>query len=428
MSDAPAAPTSALTENPVDVIIVGGGVIGCWTAHYLIERGVRVRIVERDTIGSGASFGNCGFISPSHVMPLCIPGAVSHTVPQILTGRGAVSMAMRVDPTLWKWMFQFSRQCYEKPKTRAAIARHEMLRTSIALYRDLVGHHGLDCQWQDAGLMLVHRGQRTFDNFQKTADELASQYDVHAIRLDRDRLLDQEPALRDNVAGGWFFAGDAHTHPGQLMKWLHNHLKAVGCEIVEGTEVTGLDVADGKITGLSTPQGTMRAKQYLIASGAESPRFAKPLGCTIPIIPGKGFSMTFSNVDAAPRVPMIFEDSHVAVTPWKDQLRVGSTMRFAGFDRSIHARRIQRMRDDAQSYLHTPLPQRPESPWAGWRPMVYDGMPCIDRTPKVANAYVAAGHGMVGISSGTGTGKLIAQMMTGETPHIDPAPYSLKRF
>ncbi len=422
--------SSPATRNnaPVDVIIIGGGVIGCWTAHYLIERGATVRIVERDTIGSGASFGNCGYISPSHVMPLCVPGAVAHTMPQILTGRGAVSMAMRLDPTLWKWMLQFSRQCFDKPKTRAAIARHELLRTSISLYRDFVRDHQLDCQWQDAGLVMVHRGQRTFEEFQKTADELASVYDVHATRLDRDQLLQQEPALRDSVAGGWFFAGDAHLHPGQLMQNLRSRLDAAKCEIVEGTEVTGLNVDGGEITSISTNQGTMRAKQYLIASGAESPRFAKPLGCKIPIIPGKGFSMTFSEVEGAPRVPMIFEDTHVAVTPWGEQFRVGSTMRFAGYDRSVNAARMQRILDDAQSYLRTPLPKTPEAPWAGWRPMVYDDVPCLDRAPKVANAYVAAGHGMVGISAATGTGKLMAQLMVGENPHIDPAPYSLKRF
>src|SRR5690606_4672598 len=106
------SPRSIASDAPVDVIIVGGGVVGCWTAFYLIERGVRVRIIEQNTIGSGASFGNCGYISPSHVMPLCMPGAVAHTMPQILTGRGAVSMAMRIDPTLWKWMFQFSLRCF----------------------------------------------------------------------------------------------------------------------------------------------------------------------------------------------------------------------------------------------------------------------------------------------------------------------------
>ncbi len=412
----------------IDVIIVGGGIMGCWTAHYLIERGLRVRIVERDTIGSGASFGNCGYISPSHVMPLCAPGAIAHTLPQILTGRGAISMAMRVDPTLWKWMFHFSQKCSDKPKTHAAIARHELLRTSMALYRDFVRDNDLDCQWHDAGLIMVHRGQRSFESFQKVADELATQYDVHATRLERDQLIEQEPALVENLAGGWFFADDAHMHPGQLMRWLHERLAAAGCEIVEGTEVNGMDVKSGKIMSISTSGGPMRAERYVIASGAESPRFAKPLGCKIPIIPGKGFSMTFSSVEGAPRVPMIFEDSHVAVTPWGSQFRVGSTMRFAGYDNSINPSRVQQILDDAQSYLRTPLPNKPENPWAGWRPMVYDDLPCIDRAPKVTNAYLAAGHGMVGMSTGTGTGKLIAQIMTGETPHIDPAPYSLARF
>lgn len=428
MNEVRSATASHSPADPVDVIIIGGGVVGCWTALYLIERGVRVRIIEQNTIGSGASFGNCGYISPSHVMPLCTPGAVAHTMPQILTGRGAVSMAMRIDPKLWKWMLQFSLRCFEKPKTHAAIARHELFRTSTSLYRDFVRDRDLDCQWQEAGLVMVHRGQRSFEQFQKTADELATVFDVHATRLERDQLIEQEPTLRENVAGGWFFAGDAHMHPGELLQWLHRHLVTAGCEIVEGTQVTGLNVADGRILSIATSRGDMRASKYLIASGAESPRFAKPLRCKIPIIPGKGYSMTFSNVAAAPQVPMIFEDSHVAVTPWGDKFRVGSTMRFAGYDRSINASRVQRMLDDAQSYLRTKLPEKPEAPWSGWRPMVFDDLPCLGQAPKIANAYVAAGHGMMGMSMGTGTGKLMAQLITGETPHIDPTPYSLARF
>jgi D-amino-acid dehydrogenase len=423
----PAANTVSNQET-IDVIIIGGGIIGCYTAYYLLQRGVRVRIVERDSIGAGASTGNCGYICPSHVMPLCVPGAITHTLPKLLTGRGAISMAMRFDPKLWNWLFQFSRHCLESPKTHAAAARHELLRSSMSLYREFISEHPSDCQWHDAGLMIVHRGQRTWDAFQKTADELAARYDIHPRRLDPEQLQQREPTLVEELAGGWIFDGDSHLHPGQLMRCLQDRLQNSGCEIVEDTEVLGLNIDKGKISSISTSHGEMHAEQYVIASGAESPRFAKPLGCAIPIVPGKGLSMTFSSLAGAPRQPMIFDDTHVAVTPWGERVRVGSTMRFAGYDKSLDAKRMQMIRDSAQSYLRIPLPRQPEAPWAGWRPMVYDDLPCIDRAPKVENAMVAAGHGMIGLSTATGTGKLIAQMMTGESTHIDPSPYSLKRF
>ncbi len=411
-----------------DVIVIGGGVIGCFTAVYLLNRGRRVTLVERDTIGSGASMGNCGYVCPSHLMPLCGPGVIRHSLPGLLTRRGALSIPLRYDPSLWKWLVHFALKCSAAHQSRAALARQSLLEHSISLYRDFLAESGIACQWQDGGLLIVHRSPRTFETFAATAERLANEFAISPQSYAGGALGALEPALVDGLAGGWYFPDDAHLHPGELMSGLATHIRKLGGNILEGVEVNEIVVGRNRVDHLNTTHGTMRADQYVVTTGAEAPKFAKPLGCKIPIVPGKGYSMNFPNSASTPVIPMIFEDSHVAVTPLGNELRIGSTMQLTGYDRTIDHDRVMMIRDDAQGYLRTPLPAAPCSSWTGWRPMMADDLPCIDQVPAASNAFVASGNGMIGISTATATGKLISNLVCGEEPFIDPTPFSLSRF
>ena len=129
-----------------------------------------------------------------------------------------------------------------------------------------------------------------------------------------------------------------------------------------------------------------------------------------------------------PSIPVILEEFHVAITPWKSGVRIGSTMEFAGYDSTINRRRIELFRRAAAEYL-TDAPDGPiEEEWSGWRPMTYDDLPCIGHSPAAENVVIAAGHGMIGMATGTASGKLAAELVSGEAPHLDPAPYSPRRF
>ena len=130
-----------------------------------------------------------------------------------------------------------------------------------------------------------------------------------------------------------------------------------------------------------------------------------------------------------PTYPMIFEEHRVAVSPFRTGLRVGSTMEFAGYDATMNRDRLKLLTDGAAAYLKEPIAPGPDAEeWWGWRPMIPDGKPVIDRTPAMSNVIVAAGHGMLGLSMATGTGKLVMELLTGEKPHVDPAHYSFERF
>ena len=152
------------------------------------------------------------------------------------------------------------------------------------------------------------------------------------------------------------------------------------------------------------------------------------LGCRVPIQPGKGYSITMPRPAICPTYPLIFEEHRVAITPMATGYRIGSTMEFAGYDTSLSRKRLELLREGASHYLQEPTSEPVQEEWYGWRPMTTDSKPIIGPSPRIQNLWIAAGHNMLGLSMAPATGKLIAEMLGGSTPHIDPAPYSARRF
>jgi D-amino-acid dehydrogenase len=173
--------------------------------------------------------------------------------------------------------------------------------------------------------------------------------------------------------------------------------------------------------------GEIAADRVVVACGALTPFLNQQLGCRIPIQPGKGYSLTMPRPAVCPTYPLIFEQHRVAITPMKSGYRIGSTMEFAGYDSRINQRRLQLLRDSARLYLREPDAEPLQETWYGWRPMTWDSKPYIDRSPRFENVWVAAGHNMLGLSMATVTGKLIAEMMTGQQPHLDIRPLRIGR-
>jgi D-amino-acid dehydrogenase len=409
-------------------IVIGGGVIGCATAYYLTKLGWHVRLVEAGRLGRGCSHGNCGFICPSHVLPLTMPGAVWPVMKRMLRRDSAIYLKPRWDPALWAWLSRFARSCRRGCMLRAAAARYALLTSSMSLYRRLMADESLEIEWADRGLLLVFKSPQELAAHEKAAEYLRSEYGIVATAYDARQLADLEPALRPGPAGAWHYPGDAHLRPDRLMSALAQLLRTRGVEILEDTSVSRFQFENGRAREIETSAGSLDADVFVLAAGARTPAFAAQLGCRIPIQPGKGYSITMPRPSRAPRMPVIFEEYHVAITPWASGIRVGSTMEFAGYDTTINRRRIDLFKQvAAENLVETPTGPVEEE-WYGWRPMTFDDVPCIGPAPKVQNVVIAAGHGMIGMATAMATGKLAAELATGDEPHIDPAPYSLSRW
>ncbi|QEG01987.1 D-amino acid dehydrogenase small subunit [Stieleria maiorica] len=412
-----------------DVIIIGGGIIGCWTAWHLTNAGCAVTLVERDRIGSGASSGNCGYICPSHVHPLCAPGAVANGIRMMARTGGALSITPRWDPTLWRWLACFAKHCNANDFRHASTARHALLQSSRTQYQTFADRNAADIKWQQRGLLLVYRSERDFEAYEEPAAQLRRDFGLRLDRYDGDDVLQLEPTLRESLAGGWHFPDDAHLSPSELLNQLRHEIEQGGGMIREQTEIESMQFSGAALASVTTTRGeTLSADAFVLATGAEASKWGRELGCRIPVIPGKGYSVTYADATGMPETPLIFEDDHVAVTPLGDSFRIGSTMQLTGFDRSVPAARIELLKRSARRHLRVELPDATEQSWAGWRPMMPDGLPCIGPSRRAANAWVAAGNGMIGVATGPATGQLVSELVRGGPPHIDPSPYRVDRF
>lgn len=411
------------------VVVVGGGVIGGLCGWYLSQAGHPVTIVDRGRFAGACSHGNCGYISPSHVLPLTAPGAIARSLKSMLLGpaRSPFYIRPRINLDLWRWLWRFARRCNRRDMLAAAETLHALLQSSAGLYEELIEGEHLNCEWERRGLIFVYRTVREWEHYAETNRITSERFGLNAEMWDRQTLEAREPALRPGLAGGWYFAVDSHLRPDLLMSELRQKLEARGVTIVEQCEVTGFRREGSSARAVQTSAGEIVGGRFVIAAGALTPLLNQAMGCRIPIQPGKGYSLTMPRPAICPVYPMIFEEDRVAITPMRSAYRIGSTMEFAGYDTSINPRRLKLLTDGASLYLREPAATPVLETWYGWRPMTWDSLPYIDRIPSVNNGWIAAGHNMLGLSLGAVTGKLVAELVDGLPPHIDIRPLSVAR-
>lgn len=415
------------TGDPV--VVIGGGVIGALSAWYLSEAGFPVTIVEKAQYAGACSHGNCGYISPSHVLPLTAPGAIAKSLKSMLAGpsKSPFYIRPRLSPELWRWLWRFARRCNQRDMLAAAGTLHQLLQSSAQLYAELIEREQLECEWERKGLIFVYHSEKEWHHYEAVNRMTSERFGVSAVPWDRATLEQREPALKPGLGGAWFFDVDSHLRPDLLMAELRRKLEARGVRIVEQCSVEGFVVEAGRARAVRTNQGPIAGSQFVVAAGAMTPFLNEALGFRIPIQPGKGYSLTMPRPRLCPNLPMIFEEHRVAITPLRSAYRIGSTMEFAGFDTSINPRRLRLLTEGASLYLREPTADPVLETWYGWRPMTWDSLPFIDRIPAISNGWMAAGHNMLGLSLGAVTGKLVAELAAGQTPHLDLRPLSAAR-
>lgn len=409
-------------------VVVGGGVIGLSSAWYLARAGIQVTVIDRAKIGAACSGGNCGLVCPSHVLPLTEPGALKEGFKALLSSRSPFRIRPRLAPQLWSWLWQFSRRCNHDSMLQAARAIQPLLSASMKEYQRWVGEEGVQCEWQARGLLFVYRTVKAWESYEETNRLLAERFNEPARRLNSEETASLEPALKEDIAGGWFYEHDAHLRPDKLISALKSKLLELGATLREDCELREVSGNAGRAHSVLTSQGSVEADFVLFCSGAWTPLLKEHLGVRVPIEPGKGYSITMPRPEICPKIPIIFPEHRVAVTPMESGYRLGSIMEFAGYDESISPERLELLREGAKHYLREPYGEPELQTWFGWRPMTYDSVPVIDRSPRWSNAWLATGHNMLGLSMAPATGKLLTELVLEHKPHLDPAPYQLARF
>lgn len=416
-------------EQQCDVLIAGGGVNGLAAALALLEAGRGVRVIEASVIGSGASHGNCGTITPSHAPPLAAPGTVATALKWMFTPDAPLYVPPRFDPLLWRWMLGFAGRCNARDWEASARGKYALLDDSRRRLADWVRRYALQCEFVESGEDYVYRNARAFAHGQHELP-LLRELGVAVEAIDGKAYEAQEPALKPGVAGALRFSGDAALRPDRYLAELARAVRERGGEIVEHCALHGLrEDREGVLA--HTDHGVLRARNAVLALGAWSAKSADALGMPWMkkiIQPGKGYSITYRAPGRVPKRPLVLRERSVCVTAWNDGYRLGSTMEFSGFDETLNARRLGALERGAREYLHEPVGPDVRERWYGWRPMSRDDMPLIGRAPGARRTWLNTGHGMMGVGMSTGSAQLLADMMAGRAPAIDPAPYRPERF
>ncbi|WP_430541737.1 NAD(P)/FAD-dependent oxidoreductase [Xanthomonas euvesicatoria] len=421
------APGSACMHGSRDdVVVIGAGAIGLATALALVEAGRQVRVLDAGAPGAATSYGNCGTITPSHAPPLAAPGMIAQALKWMFTPDAPLYIPPRLDPGLWRWLLRFARRCNPRDWQASAQARAALLHDARQRFDAWLARYGLECEFRNDGLDYVFGDARRFAQYRDECALLA-QWGIRAEVIDGADYIRQNPAFRDGIAGAIHFPGDAHLRPEQYTAELARVLRARGVVIDAHCRVQAI-VPDGAGSCVQTEHGKRPAREVVIATGPWSPVLAAQLGLRLPVQAGKGYSITYSAPHLMPRRPVVLKDRWVFVVPWRDRLRIGSTMEFSGRDTQLNATRLAALERAAAEYLQAPCGPAVIDRWYGWRPMTWDDVPVLGAVPGHPHVWLAAGHGMLGISMSTASGQLMADLITGRAPALDPHPYRAERF
>jgi D-amino-acid dehydrogenase len=415
-------------EGKNRVVILGGGVIGLCSAYYALKRGLTVTVIEREPAGGdNCSMGNAGMIVPSHFIPLAAPGMISKGLRWMFHRESPFYIRPRLDPALAKWAWQF----YRHATSRHVALTRELLRDlnleSRRLFVELSAEE--DFGLQKRGMLMLCKTAKGLDEEAEVA-AVAREIGIQAEVLDAATAAKLDPGVTMDITGAVHFPQDCHLDPARFMASMRRRVLALGGEIVSNTEIDRIETRDGKVVALTGGGRRFEGDRFVLAGGSWTPGLLRQVGFKLPMQAGKGYSLTLPAPPELPEVCSIFVEAKVAITPMDGRLRFAGTMEVGGLDLSIDPARVRGIVKSVQAYF----PKFSESdfadvqPWAGLRPVSPDGIPYLGKVPGVSNLVVATGHAMMGLSLGPVSGRLVADLLTGETPFRPIERMAVGRF
>jgi len=414
------------------VVIIGSGIIGLYSAYYLQQKGHKVTIIERTDGADGCSYGNAGMIVPSHFIPLAVPGMIEKGIRWMFNSESPFYVKPRLNWDLISWGLKFYQAANSKQVERAMPALRDISLLAKKLYQDFAKDENNDFAFEEKGLMMLCK---TAHNFHEEAEvaETANKLGIEARVLDVAALHALEPEVKPNVAGAVYYPGDAHLYPNDLVKKLKALLQKQGITFMYNIEVTDFTSENGTIKSIKTQSGnSIAVDELIIATGSWSPILAKQLGINLPMQAGKGYSTTYQQQKGKKlNIPSILLEARVAITPMSDNLiRFGGTMEIGGINQDINMNRVRGIIKAVPEFfpeypIEVPAQQKV---WSGLRPCSPDGLPYIGRTKKYKNLIIASGHAMMGLSLAPGSGKLVQEIVDNEKTSIDISLYNPERY
>jgi len=415
--------------NDQTIHIIGGGIIGLTSAWYLLDEGYKVTVIDKSDYSDGTSHGNAGMIVPSHFVPMTTPGVISQGLKWMFDKKSPFYVKPRLNLDLMQWLWKFYRSCNQDHVDRCMPILYDYNEWSKTLYRDFAKDERFAFSFQEVGLLMLYRSKHQEKEEVELAEK-ANSLGIAANVLSGTELTQLEPNIKLDALGGVHFPGDAHLYPNRFINQLRKELGNRGAQFLSGTEVVDFGTSNGKIKSLKLQDNTrIVISNLVIASGSWTPFILKKLGIKILLQDGKGYSITLNNPNKKPSIPTILTEAKVALTPMGNDLRIGGTLELGGLSSKIQKSRLDGILNSVPKYYPEikPTPQNAGTVWMGYRPCSADGMPFLGRSTEFNNLIVASGHGMMGMSMGPATGKIVSEIASGKVPSIDLSLMSINR-
>ena len=414
------------------IVILGAGVIGVTSAWYLAKAGHEVTVIDRQSGPAlETSFANAGEISPGYASPWAAPGIPMKAVKWLFMHHAPLIINARPDLAKIEWVTRMLLNC-----TSAAYGVNKSRMVRLAEYsRDcLIGLRA------DTGIAYDERSMGTLQLFRTEKQVDAAYKDIKVLKadgvpfevLDADGCIAAEPGLAPNRAkftGGLRLPGDETGDCFKFTNSLAEMAKAAGVTFHFGVSIDRLEKDGTTIAAVHTSRGRITADAFVLALGSYSPQMARPFGMRLPVYPVKGYSITAPIVNEA-RAPVstIMDESYkIAITRLGDRVRAGGMAEISGFNNTLHERRKATLQFSVEDLFGGAADQSKASFWSGLRPMTPDGTPILGAS-TVPNLWLNTGHGTLGWTMAAGSGRVLADLISGKQPDIKTSDLGYSRY
>lgn len=414
-----------------EIAIIGGGISGVCSAYFLHKSGYKVSIFDANKIGVECSYGNAGLIVPSHFETLSSPGILKKGLKWMLNPNSPFFLKPKFDLDLLKWIIRFNTFCTTKHVNENKHFLRDINLYSLDLYKQLKQSPDFEFDLKHSGLLMMCKEEKTLKEEQDLVKE-AKKLGLDAEILNNDDLKKLEPNASFDVLGASYFKDDSKIQPYDFIIAIKNYLEKNGVSIYENCLIEDINISNGKVVSIvDSSMNNYTFDQYVFTTGIYTPKIAKKFNLNLPMQGGKGFSfITEKNEALNFSTPMILAEEKVAVTPYSDYVRFGGTMMLGVNDLTINNRRINNIKNAANSYINglDISESSMKDIWAGLRPCSPDGIPYIGRSDSLSNLVIAAGHAMMGVSLGPATGKIVNDLINENNTDLDIQKMNLNRF
>lgn len=414
------------------IIVLGAGVIGVTTAWYLARAGHQVTVIDRQSGPAlETSFANAGEVSPGYSSPWAAPGIPMKALKWMFQRHAPLVIQPKLDRQRVAWMMRMLGNC-----TTSAYQVNKSRMVRLAEYsRDCLGQlraeTGITYDERTQGTLQVFRSQKQVDGAAKDIEVLAADGVPFEV-LDRAGCVAAEPGLAgsaDLIAGGLRLPGDETGDCFKFTNRLAEMAQAAGVTFRWGVGIEGIEATAGRVTAVRTTEGIVTADRYVLALGSHSPRLVRHLGLNLPVYPLKGYSLTLDIEDEsrAPVSTVMDETYKVAITRLGDRIRVGGLAEIAGYDLSLNPRRRETLALSVTDLFGNAGDPDKAKFWTGLRPMTPDGTPIVGATPY-GNLFLNTGHGTLGWTMAAGSGRMLADLISGRSPDIEHDDLGYARY